>query len=76
MWDMFDNYLKSYLLKNQKFQNGANELILFWEKINMIWYFSNERLNKIIGKIEWYLLLYNYCLRLFFKLDFVFVCKL
>lgn len=76
MWDMFDDYLKSYLLKNQKFQNRANELILFWEKINMIWYFSNERLNKIIGKIEWYLLLYNYYLRLFFKLDFVFVCKL
>jgi hypothetical protein len=42
----------------------------------MISYFSNEGLNKIIGRIGLYLLLYNYYFSLFFKLDFVFVYKL
>ena len=42
----------------------------------MISYFNNEGLNKIIGRIGLYLLLYNYYFSLFFKLDFVFVYKL
>ena len=42
----------------------------------MISYFNNEGLNKIIGRIGLYLMLYNYYFSLFFKLDFVFVYKL